>query len=77
MLITIKKSYETGDWDSYRVNAHGVKSAAKSIGAVEISDMAKALEYAVKDSDFEYIKNNHEEFITKYNELIYKLKNRS
>lgn len=73
----LAQNFRENNWDNYRVNAHGIKSAAKSIGAVEISEMAKALEYAVKNEDIEYIKLNHDIFMNKYAELLNNLKNRS
>lgn len=65
--------YSSENWDNYRVNVHGISSAAKSIGAVEISDMAKMLEKAVKEVRIEYVRENHAAFIDEYTDLIARL----
>lgn len=53
--------FENEDWKGYQIAIHGVKSGAKSIGAIKISDLAFELEMALKErNDVEMIKANHE-----------------
>ncbi len=51
------------DWDNYRIEAHGIKSSMKAIGAMELSEEAKALESAGKEGDITYILSNHEKMM--------------
>jgi len=44
---------------------HGLKSSSGSIGAEEISNLAKRLEFAGKGNDLEYINNHIDEFADK------------
>lgn len=66
----MKKYSADEDWKNYRILAHSVKSTAKTIGAEELSDMAKALETAAKESDVAYLKLHGEELIEKYESLV-------
>lgn len=51
--------YEKEDWKNYVIVVHGIKSAMMSIGAVKLSEMAKALEFAGKGDDFDFIRREH------------------
>ncbi len=50
--------------DNYRIKVHAMKSAAALIGAMDLSEMAKELEYAAKDKKIYVIKERHNEFLT-------------
>ena len=52
--------YEKEDWSNYTVLVHSIKSTSLSIGAVTLSEQAKALEMAGKENRIEYIKEYHE-----------------
>ena len=58
--------YEAKDWDNYTIKIHALKSSAKLIGALELSDEALALETAGKDKDIEFITSCHEDFMNRY-----------
>ena len=49
--------------DNYRIKVHAMKSSSALIGALELSQMAKDLEYAAKDSNIEIIQNNTHKFL--------------
>lgn len=51
--------FDEEDWNNYIITIHGVKSSMKSIGADELSELARRLEMAGKDGDFDYIRANH------------------
>ena len=54
------------DFDNYRIVVHAIKSTSKMIGVDDMFDEALKLETAVKESDYEYIKNNHDTMIEHY-----------
>lgn len=58
----------------YRVQIHSVKSNSMSIGAVEISNLAKELERAAKDEDADYLAQHHDAFMQEYRSLLSDLK---
>lgn len=62
------------DWDNYRTLVHALKSTSLTIGAVSLSEHAKALEMAAKDGDEDYILTNHQAVMEEYESLLDKLK---
>lgn len=62
----IQKFYEERNWKEYTILVHGVKSSMKSVGANQLSEMAKNLEQAGKDTDEAYIDANHQPFMDEY-----------
>ena len=65
-MESIQKFYEERNWKEYTILVHGVKSSMKSVGANQLSDMAKNLEQAGKDTDEAYIDANHQLFMDEY-----------
>ena len=51
----LKSSAESGDTVLYTIHVHALKSAAASIGALELSEAARALEMAGNRDDMEFI----------------------
>jgi CheY-like chemotaxis protein/HPt (histidine-containing phosphotransfer) domain-containing protein len=60
-----KKSY-----DEYKIQVHGLKSAAANIGAFSLSDMAKQLEKASADKDADYVEKNNTKLLKVYAKLL-------
>lgn len=69
----IEEYYQRGDWENYTIRVHGLKSSAKTIGAVGLSDDAALLEKAGHDGDLEVIKRNTEALLARYRSLLEKL----
>ncbi len=69
-LKEIDTYYESSDWKNYRIRVHAIKSTSKMIGALELSDTAKALEAAAKDLDIDTIRNGHPDFMVMYRTLL-------
>ncbi|MBE5954772.1 MAG: Hpt domain-containing protein [Lachnospiraceae bacterium] len=65
--------FENKDYRNYTIMVHAIKSGAANIGAIKLSNMAKALEDAGKIMDCEYIEVNHMEFFLYYHQLMEKL----
>ena len=61
--------YESSDWYNYEILVHALKSTAKMIGAMDLSDKAKALEMAAKEKREEFIRENHYETMSCYSDL--------
>lgn len=66
----IQECYDNANLKDYATYVHGVKSSALTIGALEVSDMAKALEVAAKSEDIDYLKAHHYAFMRKYGDLL-------
>jgi signal transduction histidine kinase/DNA-binding NarL/FixJ family response regulator/HPt (histidine-containing phosphotransfer) domain-containing protein len=67
------KFFEAKDWENYRITVHALKSTSLTIGAVELSEQAKALEMACKENNETYINDNHEQVLKCYEGLLVKL----
>lgn len=65
--------YGKQDYERYIIEAHGIKGAMSSVGAMELSEIAKGHELAGKEENYDFIDLNIEEFIKKYEELIYNI----
>lgn len=70
----LEELYKKQDWKNYTIAVHGLKSAMRSIGAVEISEIARFLEEAGKEQDSTYIAEHHNELMVAYKCLFTKLK---
>ena len=68
------KYLEAGDLPGYRVVAHAIKSTSLTIGATELSAKAKALEYAAADGDMAFIRENNDELVKMYSEILDKIR---
>ena len=62
------------DWDNYRTLVHALKSTSLTIGAVALSEEAKALEMAARDGDESYILSHHQPVMIHYKDLLDSLK---
>ncbi|MBO6260385.1 MAG: DegV family EDD domain-containing protein [Lachnospiraceae bacterium] len=62
----LTRFYENGDWKNYTIKVHALKSSAKLIGAMELSENARLLEMAGKEDDIAYIKANNTAFLEEY-----------
>lgn len=70
---TLKQFFDTGDWSNYIITVHALKSTSLTIGAVSLSEEAKALEMAAKDGDESYIISHHQDVMEKYISLLNRL----
>lgn len=66
----IKRLYDSGDIDNYRIQVHALKSSSKMVGADELSDTAREMESAAKENDTAYISKNHDALMTLYDKTI-------
>lgn len=69
----LKEFCKKRDYERYTIEAHGIKGAMASVGARELSNIARSHELAGKEENYEFIDLNYEEFVTKYEELIFNI----
>ncbi|MCR4792915.1 MAG: DegV family EDD domain-containing protein [Lachnospiraceae bacterium] len=62
----LDKYYSGEDWKNYTIKIHALKSSAKLIGALELSDAARLLEEAGKEENTGYIRDNHDAFMKSF-----------
>jgi len=68
--VLARKLYEEGDWKNYVIAVHGIKGAMRSIGATDVSEIARKLEFAGKEGRVDYIRENHEKLMNTYQNLF-------
>lgn len=69
----LEKEYANESWKDYQIHVHALKSTSLNIGAEKLSEHAKALEYAAKDENYQYIREHHDEVMKEYGELLIEL----
>ena len=62
-----------GDYEAYRREAHTIKGHMAMIGASALSEHAKKHEFAGRDKDEKYIRNDCEAFFSEYEDLCRRL----
>ena len=70
----IKEALDAGDIQNYTTLVHSLKSSARAIGAIDISDLAKELEAAGNAEDIAGIKERTPQLLEKYSALEAPLK---
>ena len=70
IIEQVQGLYEKADWKNYVIVVHGVKSSMMSIGAVKLSEMAKALEFAGKGGDYDFIRREHATMIKEFERVM-------
>jgi len=69
------KQLADGDTEAFRTSVHGYKSALANIGAMKLSDDAKALETAAKENNRDFIDANVSNFADGVSNLAANIKN--
>ncbi|MBP5564322.1 MAG: response regulator [Lachnospiraceae bacterium] len=69
----IEESLKKGDIENYAIRVHALKSAARIVGAADLSHLAKQLEKAGKANELEFINENSDKLLEMYRELDDKL----
>ena len=68
-MASMKQYYEARDWHNYEILVHALKSTAKMIGAADLSEEGKELEFAAKKEDAEFIISHHDSMISDYTNM--------
>ena len=71
-LKEIDGYFQNEDWENYEIRVHGTKSTSALIGAKDLSEKAKQLEFASKKDSMnvDFIKENHMKFFEDYKHLL-------
>lgn len=66
----LENTFENEDWKNYAVYVHSLKSTSLTIGAAEVSELAKKLEFAAKNGEADVIKAEHGRLMEMYRGLV-------
>lgn len=73
-IIDVNDELNSGDISLYTTNVHALKSSSATVGCIGISPLFKALEFAGKENDLEYINNNNAKTLEYFGEVLGKVK---
>lgn len=62
--------FNAQDWKNYGICVHALKSTSKTIGALDLSDLALRLEMAANESNYTIICAEHENMLLKYKKVV-------
>jgi HPt (histidine-containing phosphotransfer) domain-containing protein len=66
----LRQFFAAQDWANYAIRAHTVKTISRTIGARQLSEHARVLEFAAKEGDSAVIRAEHEPFTAELGTLI-------
>ncbi|MBP5453020.1 MAG: hypothetical protein J6Y09_00155, partial [Lachnospiraceae bacterium] len=66
----LSESFEKEDWANYIVDIHAVKSSSMLLGMTALGEEAKQLELAIKEENYNYVKDNHLKVLKEYERII-------
>ncbi len=69
-LVTLPQAYEDECWADYGVIAHAIKNNAMTLGAVQFSERAKKHEFAGKEENIAFIREDWNGFLAEYKATI-------
>ncbi len=69
-LSGLEQFFQKEDWENYATLVHALKSTSLTIGAVSVSEKAKALELEAKAGNIDFIRAHHKETMAEYQELM-------
>ncbi len=67
---SLNKRFKEEDWKNYIIEVHALKSSSLSIGSGKLSELAKTLELAGKEGDYELIRKRHLELSDMYQKVL-------
>ena len=70
MRKEIKEFYESENWDEYKTKVHALKSAARTIGADQLSELALVHENAAREYDVKTIKEGYDDLMALYAQTV-------
>ena len=74
--VVLTKLFKEEDFESYRLMVQALKSASLFIGAINIASIAKLMEFACSEGDYDYIRVRHEDLMREYRLVVNELKER-
>ena len=68
-LVQIKELFEKKDWKNYIIEVHALKSSSLTVGAKQLSELAKELELAGKGGDYRLIEEKNVPMLEMYSKV--------
>ncbi|MGN1105878.1 MAG: response regulator, partial [Huintestinicola sp.] len=68
-ILQIKSFFDNKDWKNYVIEVHALKSSSLTIGAKQLSELAKELELAGKGGDYRLILEKNDSMLEMYSKV--------
>lgn len=62
-ITLLSELYEKADWENYAIEVHALKGTSRTMGLMELGDIAEGLQDAARAKDEEYIRAHHSQMI--------------
>lgn len=72
-ISQLEQSMQENDMENYRIYAHALKGNSSTIGALSMSEHAKKHEFAAKEGNIDFIRQDFSSLIEEYSMLLKKL----
>lgn len=69
-MENLEQSFNDEDFKNYGIYVHSLKSTSMTIGAAEVSELAKKLEFNSKNGEYDEIRKDHSRLMEMYRELV-------
>ncbi|MBR6256945.1 MAG: response regulator [Lachnospiraceae bacterium] len=69
-VVRMRKALKDNDYETYRIDSHSVKSSMAILGMKELSERAKQHEFAARDGDTDFIRDDSDAFVTAYEKAV-------
>ena len=66
----LERSFKDEDFKNYGIYVHSLKSTSMTIGAAEVSELAKKLEFNSQNGEYDEIRKDHGRLMEMYHELV-------
>lgn len=70
----LKTTFASKDLENYEIYVHSLKSTSKTIGAMELFNLAAESEAAAKEKDGKTVEKNHETIMNMYSKIVEAIK---
>ena len=72
-LKDLKTCFENRDWQNYRIHVHTLKGTSLTVGLPGLSELAREVELAVKEGDYDTVYKKHPGMIEQYGDILERL----
>ena len=72
--LELAQFFKEEDFENYRILVQSMKSASLYIGAINIASIAKSMEFACNEGDYDHVRIRHKELLDNYKRIVQILK---
>ena len=75
--VDLARYFKDEDFENYRILVQSMKSTSLFIGAINIASVAKSMEFACNEGDYDHVRIRHKELLDDYKRVVQMLKDLS